>query len=423
MKKLIGMVLILTMFLSLRLYKDAQRSVGELAYVHRNLGMLAHELKPYEKRLLYDRYSVLGAMQVGRQKSGEVELEAREEKLREGFNRHLNKLTYKYLFDISHSDRYLEEEEKEKEQKKRENADALVERLSIYIKPQDMERMKHYYENYQRDKDPEMLDKMEEILLDYPQLNADILLAQIDDPVDIKAYFELDAEKGIVWKELKAIIEERPTEDEMRQYEILWQDVRRVLSDEMLRNVRNFMLYTDGPGDTLAFVDDYDGTGKDWYIAVDVTDSYNETGLSEEFYLTMIHEYGHILTLSDEQVDYGGEPFYGRYFEPEMSAKENSYLNQFYRRFWLDIFEDGYIANGLENKNDAACFFFRHEDEFITEYASTMVSEDICEAFAYFVVEDKPMGSSLRDQKIQFFYEFPRLIEIRRRIRENLELS
>ncbi|MDO4719341.1 MAG: hypothetical protein Q4A78_01645 [Peptostreptococcaceae bacterium] len=422
MKKLICIVLTLTVFLSVRLYKDSKRDVYELAYIHRNLGALEYELKPFEKRTLYDRYSALAKMQFEREEKGLVDFLPREESLRESFNRQLNKLTYKYLFDITFSLRHQEEEEKEKEEKRREQAEALVEILRVYVKPQDMEKISHYYEEYKSTADSQVLEKIHEILLDYPRLNPDILIAQLESPVDIKAYFEIDAENKILWKELTAITGDRPTESEMRQYEILWQDVRKVFSDPMLSRVKNFVLYTDGPGETLAFVDDYAGEGKDWYVAVDIMDSYNETGLSEEFYLTMIHEYGHILTLSDEQVNYETEPVYGTYFEEGMSAKEDSYLNQFYRRFWPAIYEDGYIANTLENKNDAACFFFRHEDEFVTEYASSMVSEDICEAFAYFVTEEKPLGGSIREQKIQFFYEFPELIELRKAIRKSLEL-
>ncbi len=60
-------------------------------------------------------------------------------------------------------------------------------------------------------------------------------------------------------------------------------------------------------------------------------------------------------------------------------------------------------------------------ESFVTEYAATHPAEDIAESFIYFVTLDKPEGNLIKDKKIRFFYAYPELIEIRERMRENIE--
>ena len=56
----------------------------------------------------------------------------------------------------------------------------------------------------------------------------------------------------------------------------------------------------------------------------------------------------------------------------------------------------------------------------MTEYAATNPSEDFAESFMVFVLKEKPIKSTITDQKILFFYDFPELVEIRDFIRSNL---
>ena len=56
----------------------------------------------------------------------------------------------------------------------------------------------------------------------------------------------------------------------------------------------------------------------------------------------------------------------------------------------------------------------------MTEYAATNPSEDFAESFMVFVLKEKPTKSTIADQKILFFYDFPELVEMRDFIRSNL---
>jgi len=47
---------------------------------------------------------------------------------------------------------------------------------------------------------------------------------------------------------------------------------------------------------------------------------------------------------------------------------------------------------------------------FVSEYATTNPVEDIAESFTQFVIQDKPKGDSVKDQKMLFFYKFEEMI-------------
>ena len=60
------------------------------------------------------------------------------------------------------------------------------------------------------------------------------------------------------------------------------------------------------------------------------------------------------------------------YNEAGMVARSGSYLDDFYQEFWTDLLDDR-----LANPNSYG-FFLRHEEDFVTAYASTDPSEDRC---------------------------------------------
>ena len=56
----------------------------------------------------------------------------------------------------------------------------------------------------------------------------------------------------------------------------------------------------------------------------------------------------------------------------------------------------------------------------MTDYAATNPGEDIAESWTHFVINDKPSGDSIADQKVRFFYDYPELVELRDKIRARL---
>ena len=99
-------------------------------------------------------------------------------------------------------------------------------------------------------------------------------------------------------------------------------------------------------------------------------------------------------------------------------------INLFYQKFWLDVksshkwyFE---FDNADKFLDDNERFYQTHKKQFVTNYAATNPDEDFAESFTAFVLKEKPTTSTIADQKIQFFYDFPELVEMRDFMRSNL---
>ena len=188
-------------------------------------------------------------------------------------------------------------------------------------------------------------------------------------------------------------------------YRPLWAQVNALLPEGALDGFSRFTVFTDGLDETLAYVSPLDDTGTRWELAVDPADA----GELDWFTETVLHEYTHYLTLNDTQADYGAPESGARYCEEGMVARSGSYLDDFYHTFWTD-----YLHDRLANP-DSYGFYLRHQADFVTDYASTDPSEDIAESFTYFVLWDAPEGDAVWEEKLNFFYRYPELVEFRTR--------
>ena len=193
----------------------------------------------------------------------------------------------------------------------------------------------------------------------------------------------------------------------------LWDQMLAMLPEGAFGRFTRFTVFTDGVDETLAYVSAVDGAGSTWEIAVDPADAQDGAWFTE----TVLHEYCHSLTLNDTQAVYTTQQTVDTYNEPGMVARPGSYLDDFYQEFWADTLDDR-LANP-----DTYNFFLRHEDDFVTDYASTDPSEDIAESFTYFVLYDPMEGDAVWERKLNFFYDYPELAEFRDRVRERLGLS
>lgn len=202
--------------------------------------------------------------------------------------------------------------------------------------------------------------------------------------------------------------------------------------------VSEYRVFTDGPSNILAAVEQAPNDPAKWMIEVDQTDLQNK----KELVFTLVHEYAHLLTLNAEQVppdlaifkNPDDQNLYDKkvaacpaYFPSEGCSKPNSYINTFYDRFWVNIASEWRKIDALSTASDQNpyydklyTFYQAHQDQFVDDYAATNTSEDMAETFAYFVLAPKPTGDSIRDQKILFFYDHPELNQLRSQILNNL---
>ena len=192
---------------------------------------------------------------------------------------------------------------------------------------------------------------------------------------------------------------------------------------------------TDGQDNVLAAVaQTYDDPNL-WGLEVDIADTQDYYYLS----YTLVHEFAHLLTLGSDQVPPSEAIFNNpddndiylnevaacpNFFPGEGCSNGDSYINQYYSRFWLSIYDEWNEIN-LEENDDLYYerlddFYYKYQDQFLTDYAATHPAEDIAESFSFFVFSEMPAGDTVAEQKILFFYNYPELVALRTNILANL---
>jgi hypothetical protein len=198
-----------------------------------------------------------------------------------------------------------------------------------------------------------------------------------------------------------------------------WEQFIQLIPLEERSMITEFSVFTDGAEETMAYVFPIDEDDlSHWQMAIDLVDAKN----SKEMPFTLIHEFGHVLTLNSTQLDVTQIGSCLAYEPQEGCARRNSYLNAFYYTFWDDIYDE-WLEIDSETDDDRYYelmedFYYKYEDQFITDYAATNVEEDIAESWTYFVLQTKPDGDTIAEQKILFFYDYPELVTLRKEITE-----
>ncbi len=112
------------------------------------------------------------------------------------------------------------------------------------------------------------------------------------------------------------------------------------------------------------------------------------------------------------------------YFPGEGCARPDSYIYLFYREFWTGIHDEWLDIDSIEEQDrllDALeDFYWKYEGLFVSDYAVTNVEEDFAETFSAFVLNPRPEGSTIAEDKILFFYSFPELVQMRTQIAQGL---
>jgi len=210
-----------------------------------------------------------------------------------------------------------------------------------------------------------------------------------------------------------------------------WSVFTQLIPSQDREMVIEFNIFTDGYSNTLAAVDRSKRDISMWSLEADVADLEDIDSLV----FTMIHEYAHLLTLQSSQVAPDAElaenfndpvllnekeHLCQNYFTGMGCSYADSYINIFYERFWTDIHDEWKKIDMLQYADDDVSyynalydFYTTHQDQFVGDYAVTHPTEDIAESFTHFVFSPKPVGNSIREQKVLFFYEYPELVRLR----------
>ncbi|GAB2761128.1 hypothetical protein GCM10027020_11840 [Nocardioides salsibiostraticola] len=200
-----------------------------------------------------------------------------------------------------------------------------------------------------------------------------------------------------------------------------------VIPPELRPEVTHFVAIdqeaSDGTDGAMQHPADDDGIPvfEQTYIALDTTGPSAGATLDR----TMVHEFGHLLTLragqitplTDEEFESDAVIECEVYASPECPI-EGSYLYDYFTQFEYD--------------DDSEYF----DDEYPTEYAATIPTEDVAEVFAEWVLDDgAPFtvtdGDVERDvepgtvleEKLEFFDAYPEVVEVREKMRAGLGVA
>ncbi|MDA1678985.1 recombinase family protein [Bacillus cereus group sp. TH152-1LC] len=253
----------------------------------------------------------------------------------------------------------------------------------------------------------------------------------IDGDEIVDPYFEKIERKRLnkVFAEDKEAKEEVLQQRQDRGYhEDLWDMYRTLIPAKYRGNITEFDLITDGYDGVVAHVMPSMENPKDWTLSLDILDSAVNI---DEVMKTLIHETAHVLTLGHKQIpvdekylkDFDEDKDISNYrsncemlFLQEGCARGKSYINQFYNSFWKDI-EQEWTEKKVEESEEAQIEFFKEKhEEFVSQYGTTNVAEDIADTFTAFILQDSKKvkeGSELKYKKIAFFYQFPELVKMR----------
>lgn len=226
-------------------------------------------------------------------------------------------------------------------------------------------------------------------------------------------------------------------------YEEIWTIVKAIIPKPYLQHVAYLEIFTDGSDNFLGAIEEVEGRTDSVILSLDLEDMLDENGelRHRELSETIIHELAHIITLATDQVEWiedeDSNPQTYYIYEYDLDTFEESYINLYFQLFWTDIYDEwsaffyqyGILYEGdeeLAEEYDEILtgyldeFYEKYQERFVTDYAATSPTEDLAEAFVFFVTGDLGPGNEMRHQKVDFFYSFPELVQIRNQIITNL---
>ena len=210
---------------------------------------------------------------------------------------------------------------------------------------------------------------------------------------------------------------------DINKHQQIWSLVRKIVPLNQLEKMSEFMIYNGDVSGSAGYVFEKNADLSKWQMGIAINYAY-EGGFNKdgELAYTIIHEFGHILTLNDVQLNASiSQVNCTNYYPGEGCAKDNSYINELYQKYWNDIIDEH--TKIQDNQSEQEKFYNKYSNRFVTNYASTNPGEDIAEVFATFVTKkDKPSGTNIAEKKILLMYNRSVLVDFRNHIRKNLNL-
>ncbi len=195
----------------------------------------------------------------------------------------------------------------------------------------------------------------------------------------------------------------------------IWDFYKSMIPASEISWIKQFEIY-DGEGAEYGYVTNLDDGLEKWRLGIAIDGAYtNGLNGDKELAHTIIHEQFHVMSLNRTQLNPNTNDC--DYNTDEGCSLEESYLDDFVETFWMDILEEHQKINP-NNENKLYRFYEKYESQFVNDYAATNPEEDIAESFTYFVKNEKNDNPiDIRYQKVQHFYQYEELVNLRDAIR------
>lgn len=235
--------------------------------------------------------------------------------------------------------------------------------------------------------------------------------------------YKIDGDNISKIKDYKVTGQDLEYQKDVAKHNQIWDLVKKIVPLNQRKKMGEFLIYNGSVSESAGFVVQLKKDLSSWKMGIAINYAYQggfNTG--GEVSYTIIHEFGHVLTLNDTQLNAAiNAENCKNYFPGEGCARDNSYINELHGQYWKDIWEEFQTAK--KDQESQQKFYSKYQERFVTQYASTNPPEDIAEVFATFITrKEKPAGNSIAEKKILLMYEKSELLEFRNHIRKNLQL-
>ncbi|MEM9201219.1 MAG: hypothetical protein AAGC53_06150 [Actinomycetota bacterium] len=222
------------------------------------------------------------------------------------------------------------------------------------------------------------------------------LVGDEDGPVESIYTIDDGALAGLCWGD--------PDETVTGAFELL----ELVAGPDQLRDVA-YVGGFNGGADTLAFVVPVDDDYSSFVIAIDTVAAVDDPN---ELRLTLLHEFAHVLTQRNDELDLDGDPLAcSTHWNGIGCFVPGSYVDSWVQAFWPEDELRTLPTDGVDQAaGEERCAI---DPSFLGAYAASDPEEDFAESFSGFV-----FGLDVPDAvqpRLEFFAEYPELRAMRER--------
>ncbi len=205
------------------------------------------------------------------------------------------------------------------------------------------------------------------------------------------------------------------------KHQQIWEQVLKVVPESYRSKINEFLIFAGNFDDssdlygTMGYVipNSEDLSAWRFSIAIDIANQTPFDDPNEGLNGTIVHEFGHIVSLNNEQVNASTQNCSTHELN-EGCLREKSFLYKFYNDFWKNISSN---KQGSERYDE-------NPNNYVSQYSATNIVEDFAETFRFYSLGSIPSDNSMvKNKKIIELSKHEELQGIRNFIRKRIGKS